>query len=750
MKRDSANYAQYRVPGRRKIALKKDDPPGNAGATGVLEVPNDLVIEAAALVSIPSGFPDQLLLLSSWQSNELTVTSILLTGWYAGDLVVLKIDGAEQAERAITQDEVDNQELVFTIPSPRADGTHTLSYLLKSEFTGDPTEDSALLTYIVDTEAPGSPQLGRLDLPEGVEAEGLSDAKLTALGDVLDCTILSYTGRIDGDTVTVYLVNEDTGSTDEVSVMIPVGGANDDLVVTFTRAQLEALGDGTLAFTYDITDLAGNTSLRSTPVKVPAFINEGMDDLLAPIVPRNADDGIIDEADAREPVQVGIPRHPGILDGDEIIVLWGPTLRSAPHIVTRETDTNDPMEFVVIPYALLLASVLTEGNNDVDVAYEVLRNGRLLGVSPVTPVVINLDQSGGIDPDPDTPENEGLGVPIVRRNGWQAGDDENVIPVADSTADATFVVPWEIAMGPGVGNAAFIEDDVIRLYYADDAFTDDDPWPLAFFEHTVTAAEVTAGVDLEFVLPEAEITAHGSGEIPVMYTSARLIRPANGPLPDLFNVAYSVKQDVTVESAGELPGGGDPLPLPIFKKNIGYDDTSPPPPEGKGIGYAPLFVQPYINMKDGDLLHVHVYAAFGRTGALGPIDRAEFGQPGDTPIPGYSFEKYVAISDVGQEVEVRYPWERIQYVHLLGQVYATVTITNAAGQSVTSGESFVIGDTRVNNNPPVDPDRPTGPWSTSGDMSDMSNLQAVSRIGRTRMPSPWSNGKPKKGGKKAR
>ncbi|WP_157125704.1 hypothetical protein [Pandoraea norimbergensis] len=200
MKRDSANYAQYRVPGRRKIALKKDKPPGKAGATAILDAPNNLVIDAAALATIPTGFPEQLLLLSSWQANDLTITSILLPNWYDGDFVHLKIDDVPQPVRDITMDEFTNGVLVFTIPAPRADRAHTLTYFLESSISHDVTDDAPLLTYIVDTEAPGSPLLGRLDLPDGVETDGLSDAKLTALGDVLDCTIHSYTGRIQGDT----------------------------------------------------------------------------------------------------------------------------------------------------------------------------------------------------------------------------------------------------------------------------------------------------------------------------------------------------------------------------------------------------------------------------------------------------------------------------------------------------------------------------------------------------------------------
>ncbi|MGC7411663.1 hypothetical protein [Pandoraea pneumonica] len=745
MKRDSDDYALYRVPGRRKISPTDETSTGKAGSTP-LEAVNDLVIDAAALAPIPDGFPPDLIVLSSWKENDLEFTAVLIPDWYADDFVHVMFDGVEAFRRQITQEEYDDGELVITIPAPRADGEHTITYSISSQYTDDVTDASNPLTYIVDTRPPGTAELARLELPDGVEKEGLDDAKLAELGGVLECTIKSYSDYEEGDVITVYVVNDDTGNIDQAEARIPVGGKDAPTIVTFTREQLVGLGAGKLIFTYDAVDLAGNRSGRSTPVDTDSYVGEGIEELLAPIVPANTDNGFIDEAEARAPVEVGIPRQDVIEDGDEIVVIWG-TQRGEPYPVTNAGGTNDPMEFVPVPYAIVQASAPNEGDNDVDVSYEVRRGGRGRGTSPATPVKVNLDQPGGIDPEPETPVNEALGLPIVRHGEWTEDDPENVIPVDNSQQDATFIVPWNIEQGPGAGNPAFIVDDVIRLYYGDDAFTDADPWPLAFHEHVVTAADVTAAEDLEFVLPADKITEHGSGEIPVMYTGARHIQDANGPLPEIINVAYSRTQLVTVESAGELPGGGDPLPYPLFKRNIGYTNSSPPPPDGKGVGYEEAFVQPYVNMEAGDLLRIHVRALFLADGSGGAIKKAAFGHDGDTLIPDYPYEKYVSLSDVGNEVPIRYPWERIQYLLPVTQVYLSVTVTNAAGKSVTSGESDVVGDTRANPSWPPDPDRPPSGTPTVGGAAGASSTL---RPGMVRVPSPWSNGKPKKGAKKAR
>ncbi|VVD83542.1 hypothetical protein [Pandoraea anhela] len=668
--------------------------------SGLIEImddkPNVLSVDIAAQAPLPDGFPANRLLSTAWSANPLTLTSVLLADWGAGDFIRVMYDGAQLMMREITQAEQDAGAISFDIPAPRPDGLHRASYSVISSITGDESDQSDPTTFIVDTERPGIPRLGRLDLPDGVEDGGLSDSTLTALGDELPLTISGYTGRIDGDLVTVYVVNAANGSTAQFSQRIGLGESGNPLEIKIPRTAIETLGDGNWSVTYDITDLAGNTSPRSTSVTFPVFVSEGIDDLGTPVVVLFDDNNLINESDARTPVRVGIPLNASIQSGDQIVVLWG-TARLDPRPIPDPVGTDDPMLNVDVPYATVAASGAAGGNVNVNVTYEVWRAGRLIG-SPATAktVIVNLDQSGGIDPDPITPENEKLAAPTVRNASWAAGDRENYIPVEDSRNAASMIIPWLNTDTP-TGADAFIENDVINLYYGVDPITDATAVPFATI--TVSAADVAAKAPLVRPIPAATIIEFGTGTWLASYSSTRQVRAAGAGVTAVTNTAYSPKQNVVVESATDLPGGGDPIAAPFFEKPLGYTD-------GTALGYLSCFVPSYVNMKEDDLLRIHITARFRRNGTGGPVNKAEFGHAGDTAIVNFPFEKYVGRNDVDGRVEFRYPWVRIQYLYKICQVFAQVTVTNRAGQSVTSQQSMILCDTRVNPTPPDDPERP--------------------------------------------
>lgn len=652
------------------------------------------------LAPLPPGFPANGLLLASANDKPLTLRATLdrasIDGYIEGDLVEVSINGELQLQRAITRAESDAAEITIVIPAPRAHGDYQVRYQLISDLVGNESGFSDPVFFFVDTRRPAMPNPGSLSLPPEVLPDGITDAVLTALGDVVNATIHSYSDRLPGDVITVVATGAD-GSTATSTYRIPLGGQDDLIQVPFTRDQLLSLGDGPVSFTYTIEDLAGNTSTTSPGVPSVIRLQEGITDLAPPVVPLFDDDGLIGEADARTPVGVDIPLNAKIQNGDRIVVIWGNT-RSAPVAVTNADGTVEPLMSISIPYA----TVQAEGSGNIAVTYEVLRNGELLGTPAMAAtVVVDLSQPGGDDADPNTPTNDNLGLPIVRKGGWVAPAPINDIPVEDSLRDATFVIPWLGASG----TPSFQAGDVISLFYGVDPLVT--PAATPFATYTVTPADVTSGVDLTQVLPFAKITEFGSGAIPAAYTATRVVRaadPANG-ITEVANTSYSRVQNVTVQSAAELPGGGGGLPVPVFMPLVGAPNNNLDYTRSFAAGGSIVRVLPYLNMQVGDRVRIHVFGFFGRNGDLGPVALAEFGHVGDTLLPGTPFE--VTVTTPGQPIEFRYPWSRQQYFYSICQVTARVTVTNLRG-SVTSPQApMIFADTRANRTPPTDPSRPT-------------------------------------------
>ncbi|VVE52376.1 hypothetical protein PHO31112_04779 [Pandoraea horticolens] len=668
-------YEGFRV--RRRAATQSVA----AGAAKVYPPPE---IPPSAYAPLPSGMPDDGLLLNSYKNAPLTVTidiSKLPNAIYGeNDFVYLYLDGTELYKHTITLAEqtAGGIDLDIVAGQLTQEKQYTVTYAFQGEnnSTADTTSDPLTLRTIYT--APGEPDMQGPVFDANIVSKGLTNPGLTALGNTLPCVIPSYRGRADGDVIKPRVVLQSgTTPVDAAEVMIPYGGAGAQVDASYTRANLEALGgDGVAMFTYTVTDRAGNVSPPSKAISIDLFLTSPIGQLTAPtvtpLVGQNKD--MVDDASARV-LEVEVPPDTTLLArGDQIWILWG-TARIPGGEVIDPADTH----IVTIPYQI----IRDEGQGSVAVSYEIYRASTLYGSSPLVPLTVNLDQPGGPDPDPLTPQNEALGPPEVRSASWPT-TPPNEIPEPDSNLDAMFAVPWLTVAGPTKGAAAFVDGDQVQLFYAKTVDSTNTP----FDTRTISLADVTAATELTYTLPASVIQANGSGIFKAYYIGVRSV--ANG----VSNSSLSPAADVTVISSAGKPGGLTGLPAPTFDGLTRADYPV------AAAGLAIMVPTDYVNAAEGDTITVTFTAKWGSQGQSGE----------DVKLAKYVETRTVGAGDMTAK-SMRFTVLPAQALYLypicLGEV--VFEATNASGSAI-SPPALLIVDTRSNPAPPDDPDRPTKVW----------------------------------------
>jgi len=253
-----------------------------------------------------------------------------------------------------------------------------------------------------------------------------------------------------------------------------------------------------------------------------------------------------------------------------------------------------------VPYA----AVALSGDGDVDLHYEVRRNELAVGSSLRLSVNVNLTLAGPQDPDPETPENEALDLPIIRGTSGNPNNEDNVIDEDDFLLEATAVIGWK---------DEFAISDRISLYWGSQTT------PVVY---TLRSSDIDR--DLLLTIPNELMAAEGTGDaIKVAYT----VTHAGNP-----NTSRSAAQNVIVRSQGELPGGPDGLLRPVFTNANQYNAISPVnSPDG-----TPVFIPAYINADKYPRVSV-VFHGYNRAN-------------GDTPVPGGSVE-FTHVLDEFEQVD---------------------------------------------------------------------------------------------------
>jgi len=632
-------------------------------------------IDPTAFADVPEEFKDQRFLSAGVKANPLRVTFPIPANYSAKDTVDLLLDEVSilNKGREISPQEYDAGLVIIEIPSSlrEVEKEYIVTYGFQGRFDQGfqmSLPASFRTKYTPAGDPPQGAHLGPLAFADtSILKTGLNSAKLTEMGNVLTAFVPSYKGSADGDLIHPEVVSLAGVTIEADPVRVPIDGTGGEIKVEFTRANLEAVGDGVATFRYSVEDLAGNSSLLSRDVPISLSINSTSIVLDPPTVPVFKRDGIIYEANARPEVDVEIPGNAGLMVGDIIYLFWG-TQRSEGMLISAVGEK------VII--GVRYRAILEEGTGTIPVTYSVYRAGELIG-APENPteVKVNLDQPGGKDPDPETPANEALAAPTVHEAGWVTGQEENIITLENSDRDAHFIVQWYNTLTPK--EEAFIEGDVLEFFYNSQS--------QSFGTHTISSSDVKNKANIDVVLPAAKIQESGSGTLPAYYLASRTV--ADG----VSNSARSPDQSVTVESTGDLPGGGGPLDLAIFP----YPAINTPVVDS---GSAKVTVPKYKNMKEGDRVAIQFTANWAFSGVGPEITRAF-----------YQEEKQVNPAHVyAGEVTFDIPSEKLAYLHPTALGHLIYTATNEHG-SVTSERTDEMCDTRGQKNPPDDPDRPNPP-----------------------------------------
>lgn len=422
----------------------------------------------------------------------------------------------------------------------------------------DVTESLNYFLFDIDSEAgaPGVPVNVRFDRkPAGGDElppiaftddqlRGITNSDLDANGD-LNVLIDPYYLGEDGDVIEMWVGDApDSGSYLTPSFL--VGDPTLQAPVKYTRAQLEAAGDGQdLYFGYKVTDFAGNESTISNLTKISVFIN--LPTLGAPVVPEGAD-GLVTYNDANPSVTVEIPHYDGAARNDGIVVIWAGG-RADRYSLSQEDIDRDPelpVASIEVPFDLVAAG----GNGTVVVSYEMDRVNNPTTPSPGTDVAVNLTTPGGPDPDPDpeTPEHENVKAPLIK----VATSPDNTISPGDfgEPGDATI-----FRVGDDL-QPIWLVGDVIQMHWGAVSSPHIAPFP-------VTAVNEGANISVDIPFDDV-IQAEGVGPIPTYFTITRELPvppPGSGTVPVTIK---SPEQIVMVASSGALPGDGSQLRAAFF------------------------------------------------------------------------------------------------------------------------------------------------------------------------------------------
>jgi len=540
---------------------------------------------------VPLADPiDGLLTLDDLQ-NPIIATLIAWDESLPGDTYQLMWNDVAVGEiKKIANDEGPGAPLSLNIPASLLanDGKYKVAYRAVNVGGGQGSTSEAAY-IIVDRTAPGGSLLAGMIFPSVVSDGVLTSAELTALGDVLSTEVPGYTGMAWGDYIQTFW-GEKVGPThtvleDEVTL--------DQVMIDFDRAFLEDVGDVAEPVHYIVTDRAGNVSIKSQTKTFSLFLKPAPTDFPAPLCTQ-ADDGVIDDADARAVVAVTIPQYPDPQAGDKVTLYWGDN--ALPEAELKPGDeTQDPIFDINVRYPTIALS----GDGEVALRYEVRRNNVLIGSSSELRVNVNLELPGPVDPDPETPENENLDLPIIRGTSSNANNDDNVIDEDDFLLEAKAIIGWK---------NDFAVSDRIHLFWGSQ------PVPVDF-----QIKSIDLNKDITLTIPNALMDAEGTGEaIKVYYTVTHDGNP---------NTSKSFAQSVEVRAEGDLPGGENGLVQPVFTNANENNAISPIlSPDG-----TPIFIAPYehIDKYPRVTLVFHGYNA----------------AKGSTPVPGASMEETHTLDD---------------------------------------------------------------------------------------------------------
>lgn len=372
------------------------------------------------------------------------------------------------------------------------------------------------------------------------------------MGDVLVGKIFGYTGLSKGDTI--YTTWGESAGPELILTKEESG--EEALEIEFTKSFLLSVEKNTGPTFYIVKDRAGNISQPSNKVTIPLFLTEVVTDLPAPVV--ESYDGLIDYEDASSGVEVKIPSSEILGAGDQITLHWG-TVAVGPF----PFDPEDITEPYVLAFDIALSSIEQAGNGSRQLRYDVVRDGRIIGVSELTEIIVNTE----------LPVPGMLDKPTIRGASGTPSAEDNVIDENDFELDATVLINW---------NNNFAAGQRLNVYWGGREVLQG--------AYEITNTDVAAGRGLLLTALNSEFKLVGTGEdIRVRYTVT---------IPGNPNLSTSTEQGISVRSKDDLPGGGGPIAAPEFlmlNENGAINDEN-------SINGAPVHIKPFINIGVGQVI----------------------------------------------------------------------------------------------------------------------------------------------------
>ncbi|HVI53533.1 MAG TPA: hypothetical protein VM621_00595 [Luteibacter sp.] len=506
------------------------------------------VVDADVLAALPpSPLPADNLVKASFASGADPI-DIEWGGFgdaYEDDKLSYQLDGKEFDTHVVGAN--DSPPYVGKLEKAlRTEGPHILTVVYDGG-TGSAVSDEVPIVFDYTEPSRGFVLAALIfDPADDIEGSGITEAKLRTDDNgvrYIWAEVAGYAGIAPGDRIHLFCNGKESS---DVGLAVVV---DEHIEIHITEAFLKEIKDTPAAkFTYTSEDRAGLTSAESLPIEV-AIQLAVIANLVAPTVPSYDDDPdtpgnqrLIDNADARgltnEGFTVVVPWHADYAPGDKIML----TLNGENAGPVDLGPDGQPMR-IYFPYTGTHKVWLAGSSNGTEdkrvpanVTYTVVRGPSTAGTSPAHPVVLNLYQKA-VDPDPETPVNERLQMPVVvSKSGMR---DE--IPLADFGIDGNTLEIEKLtdAAFTPIG-AAFDLDDTLRVYYGTQpAFT-----------FAVTTLD-PPNDPLSVPIPAETIKNEGSGDaVPVWYEVVHKLTDGG------TNVNLSPAKMIKVQGTDTQPGNG--------------------------------------------------------------------------------------------------------------------------------------------------------------------------------------------------
>ncbi|WP_213947637.1 hypothetical protein [Luteibacter sp. dw_328] len=641
------------------------------------------VVAAKVLATVPpSPLPPDNLVLASFASADDPI-DIEWGGFddaYPGDKLSYQLDGIEFATHEVGAN--DPPPYVGKLEkSLRTEGTHTLTVIYNGA-SGSAESDAVPIAFDYTEPSRGyvlAPLL--FDEADDIEGSGITAAKLRTDDNGVKyiwAEVAGYAGIAPGDRIHLFCNGKESS---DVGLAVVV---DEHIEIHITEAFLKEIKDTpTASFTYTSEDRAGLTSLPSQPVVVAIQLAQ-IATLVAPTVPSYDNDPddpdnapLIDHADARgganEGFVVVVPWNDDYLPGDKIMLSLDGENAGPVDLGPDGEDMEILFPFVGTHKVWLAGS--TSGTEDkrvpANVTYTVIRGPASAGTSPTHAVVLNLYQKA-VDPDPETPVNERLQVPVVVSKSGVIDE----IPIGDFAIDGNTLQIEKLTdaaytpIGP-----AFEIGDTLRIYYGAQPF-------FAFDVATLDPPNDPVSVPI----PAKTIQDEGSGDsVPVWFEVVHAL--ADGGM----NVNLSPTKTIKVHGTDTQPGNGH-----LDAGNFADKDSDGRIPQHPYHYTSTRFEIPdYTNRSADDKIAVHFELY------KGPVHATD-----EKPYPDHDWDHELAAGEA-KPIVVTVPSNVYnlysdasglsKYIH----IHATYTVTKLSGDTtpVTSDQANVAVDSRFSDGP---------------------------------------------------